>query len=88
MILENVPKFALTFAAVLPHAQVDLGDVVTAAVVMGQLSHSEDILLDARDVVTVVTQHPCQRGLLQLGQLGRGEHTWVFIPEPTEGGSV
>lgn len=88
MIPENVPTLALTFAAVLPHAQVNLGDVVAAAVVVGQLSHSEDVLLDARDVVPIVTQHPRQRGLLQLGQLGRGEHTRVFIPEPTEGESV
>lgn len=73
---------ALTFTAVLPHAQVDLRDVVTAAVTMGQLSHPEDILLDACDVVAVITQHPCQRGLLQLGQLRRSEHAGVFIPEP------
>lgn len=51
---------------------------------MGQLGHFEDILLDACDVVPVVTQHPCQRGLLQLGQLGRGKHAWVFIPEPEQ----
>lgn len=73
-----------TFTAVLPHAQVDLGDVVAAAVAVGQHGHLEDVLLDAGDVVPVVTQHPGQRGLLQLGQLGRGEHAWVLIPEPKE----
>lgn len=80
----SVPPLALTFTAVLPHAQVDQRDVVTAAVAVGQLGHPEDILLDACDVVPVVTQHPCQRGLLQLGQLGRSEHTRVFIPEPEQ----
>lgn len=75
---------SITFTAVLPHAQVDLRDVVTAAVTMGQLGHPEDILLDACDVVPVVTQHPWQRGLLQLGQLSRSEHAWVFIPEPEQ----
>lgn len=72
----------LTFTAVLPHAQVDLRDVVTAAVAVGHLSHPEDILLDACDVVPIVTKHSSQRSLLQLGQLGWSEYTWVFIPEP------
>ena len=71
-----------TFTAVLPHAQVDPGDVVTAAIAVRQLGHLEDVLLDARDVVTVVTQHAGQRGLLQLGELGRSEHTRVLVPEP------
>ena len=71
-----------TFAAVLPHAQVNVGDVITAAISVGQLCHAEHVLLDTSDVVTVVTQHPRQRCLLQLGQLGRVEYTWVLIPEP------
>lgn len=71
----------ITFTAVLPHAQVNLRDVITAAIVMGKLGHPEDIMLDACDVIAVVTQHPCQRGLLQLDQLGRSEYAWVFIPE-------
>ena len=73
--------FFFTFTAILPHTQVNLRNVITAAVAMGQLCHPEDVLLDTCDVVPIVTQHPCQRGLLQLGQLGRSEHTWVFIPE-------
>lgn len=79
-----------TLAAVLPHAQVDLRDVVAAPVAVGQLGHLEDVLLDSRDVVSVVTQHLRQRGLLQLGQLGRSEHAWVLIPEPKrdDGGGV
>lgn len=72
----------LTFAAVLPHAQVDVRDVVTAAVAVWQLGHLEDVLLDASDVVAVVAQHPRQRRLFQLRQLSRAEHTRVFIPEP------
>lgn len=72
----------LTFAAVLPHAQVDVRDLVTAAVAVGQLGHLEDVLLDARDVVAVVAQHPRQGRLFQLGQLSRAEHARVFIPEP------
>ena len=71
----------LTFAAVLPHAQVNLRDVVAAAIAVGQLRHPEDVTLDASDVVAIVTHHPCQRGLFQLGQLGRSEHAWVFVPE-------
>jgi len=74
----------LTLTAVLPHAQVNLRDLVAAAVAMGQLSHHEHILLDACEVVPVVAQHSSQRRLLQLGQLGRSEHAWVFIPEPDE----
>lgn len=72
----------LTFAAVLPHAQVDVRDLVAAAVAVGQLGHLEHVLLDAGDVVAVVAQHPRQRCLLQLGQLSRAEHARVLIPEP------
>lgn len=71
----------LTFTAVLPHAQVDLWDVVAAAVAVGQLGNTEHVLLDACDVVPIVAQHSGQRGLFQLGQLGRSEDAWVFIPE-------
>lgn len=72
----------VTFTAVLPHAQVDLRDVVAAAVPMRMLRHPKHVLLDACDVVPIVTQHPCQRCLFQLGQLGRCKHAWIFIPEP------
>lgn len=51
---------------------------------MGPLGHPENILLDMCYVVPIVTQHPCQRGLLQLGQLGRSEHARIFIPEPEQ----
>lgn len=80
IIIKNM--WCLTFTAVLPHAQVDLWDVITAAVAVWQLSHLEHILLYTCDVVPIVTQHPRQRGLLQLGELGWSEHAWVFIPEP------
>lgn len=79
-------KTLLTFAAILPHAQVDLRNVVTAAVAMRKLCHTEDIPLDACDVVPVVTQHPCQGRLLQLGQLGGSEHAWVLVPESEQDG--
>lgn len=59
----SVTPLALTFTAVLPHAQVDLRDLVAAAVAMGQLGHPEDIMLYTCDVVSIITQHPCQRGL-------------------------
>lgn len=71
-----------TFTAVLPHAQVDVGDVIAAAVAVRQLSYPEDIVLDTCDVVSIVAQHAGQRGLFELGQLGRSEHTRVFVPEP------
>lgn len=71
----------ITFTAVLPHAQINLRNVTTAAVTMGKLCHPEDVLLDACDVISIVTQHPCKRGLLQLGQLGRSEYARIFIPE-------
>lgn len=80
--LQSQPKN--TFTAVLPHTQVDVRDVVTAAVTVGKVGHPEDVLLDACNVVPVVAQHPSQGGLLQLGQLGRSEHTWVFVPESKE----
>lgn len=72
----------LTFTAVLPHAQVNVRDVVTAPVAVGKLGHPKNVLLDACDVVPVVAQHPRQRSLLQLCQLGGREYAWVFIPEP------
>lgn len=71
-----------TFTAVLPHAQVDPGNVVTAAVAMGKLRHSEHIPLHTRDVVGIVTQDPGQGRLLDLRQLGRGKQPRVLIPQP------
>lgn len=53
----SITPLILTFAAVLPHAQVNLRDVVTAAVAMRELGHRKDILLDTCDVVPVVAQH-------------------------------
>lgn len=76
----------LTFAAVLPHAQVDLRDVVTADVAVRQLGHPEHVALDARDVVAVIAQHPGEGRLLQLGQLGGREHAGVLVPEPEHAG--
>lgn len=78
-------SLTLTFAAVLPHAQVDLRDVVTADVAVRQLGHPEHVPLYARDVVAVIAQHPGEGRLLQLGQLGRREHAGVLIPEPEHG---
>lgn len=72
----------LTFTAVLPHAQIDFRDIFTAAIPMRMLSHLKHILLNACDIVPIVTQHPCQRCLFQLGQLGRGKNAWIFIPKP------
>lgn len=71
-----------TFTAVLPHAEVHSGDLVTAAVPVGELRHSEHVPLHTRDVVRIVTQNPGQGRLLDLCQLGGGEHPRVFIPQP------
>lgn len=71
-----------TFAAVLPHAQVQPGDVLAAAVAVGELRHPEHVPLHVRDVVRVVTQDPGQGRLLDLRQLGRREHPGVLVPQP------
>lgn len=71
-----------TFTTVLPHAQIDVRDVITAAVSMRMLSYPKRVLLDACDIVPIIAQHPCQRRLFQLGQLGWCKHAWIFVPKP------
>lgn len=73
---------ARTFTAVLPHPEVHPGDLATAAVAMRELRHPEHVALHPGDVVRVVTQDPGQRRLLDLSQLGGGEHPGVLIPQP------
>lgn len=71
----------LTLAAVLPHAQVNMRDIFTAAEAVRQLGHREHVFLNTSYVVPIITENPSQRRLLQLSQLGGSEHAWIFIPE-------
>lgn len=71
-----------TFTAVLPHTQIDLGHVLAVSIFAREVCHGEDVRLNAGNVVTVVTQHPRERRLLQLSQLSWAKHTRVLIPEP------
>lgn len=48
---EGTGQAAPTFTAILPHAQVHPGDVLTAAIAMGELCHPEHVLLHPGDVV-------------------------------------
>lgn len=75
-------KEKLTFTAVLPHTQVDLGHVFTAAIAVGELGNREDVRLDVGDVVSVVAQHPGEGGLPQLRELSWCENSLILIPEP------
>lgn len=48
---EDMGQAAPTFTAILPHTQVHPGDVLTAAIAMGELCHPEHVLLHPGDVV-------------------------------------
>lgn len=71
-----------TFTAVLPHPEVHSGHVITAAIPVGELGHSEHVALHTCDVVCVVAQDPGQGRLLDLRQLRGGKHPRILIPQP------
>ena len=48
---ERQGPWTPTFTTVLPHAEVQPGDLVAAAVPVGELGHSEHVPLHTRDVV-------------------------------------
>lgn len=47
----------LTFTAILPHSQVDLRNIITVSVSMGQVGNCEHVPLDPGDVVSIVTHN-------------------------------
>lgn len=49
---------------------------------MRMLSHPKHIRLDAGDIVPIIAQHPRQRRLFQLGELGWCEHARILVPKP------
>lgn len=69
-------------AAVRPHSEVDVRDLVAGDVSVVSLRQKKNVPLDSRYVVAVIAENPRQTGLLYLLQLLGFERGRAFVPEP------